>query len=69
MNSFFLDNFIIEKELNHLAREVKRKQLAKTIGAIEKFNQMQNEIIRKERLSISQYIQKQLSNKNAKKYL
>ncbi len=65
MNTFFLDNFINTKELSHLAKEVKRKQLAKTIGEINRLNEIQNNIILKRKTSISDYIQKQLSNKNA----
>ncbi len=61
MNTFFLDNFINTKELNHLAKEVKRKQLAKTIGAINRLNEIQNNIILKRQTSITDYIQKKLS--------
>ena len=69
MNTFFLDNFISNRELNYLAKEVKRKQLNKTIYAIGKLNEHQTNIIKEQNLNTSQYFQKKMSERNAKRYL
>ena len=66
MNTFFLDNFINTKELNHLEKEVKRKQLNKNICMLSKFNDMQTDIIKKQGINTAQYFQK--NQKNAKRY-
>ncbi len=65
MNTFFLDSFINTKELNHLEKEVKRKQLNKTINILSKFNDMQTNIIKKQGIDVAQPFKKQ---KNAKRY-
>ncbi len=68
MNTFFLDNFISNRELDHLTKEVKRKQLNKTIYAIGKLNERQTNIIKEQNLNTTKYFQKKLSERNAKRY-
>ena len=59
MNTFFLDSFINTKELNHLEKDVKRKQLNKAINILSKFNDMQINIIKKQGIDIAQPFKKQ----------
>lgn len=57
MNMFFSDSLINSKELAHLAKEVKKRQLDKTISAIDCLNEMRENTRKKQRLDIFRYFE------------
>ena len=68
MKSLIEDEFIYNRLLYRLTKEVKKEQLNKTISAIEELNKKQDEIIRKQGLKTSLNKELELINKkeNAK---